>query len=467
MSAIPATTTKRKTGLEWRAAAWALRHPGISLGVPALGYAAASAPEITAAAAGTGLAAAIAWGRAHPESFDRLVLPHLRTARRRWLSFTYTGPAWRRNMREIGLTRQHPTTGELLVPRVLKLRSHSAHVETVWVKLLKGQTHKQWTDALEALAVAFNAERVAIEKVKPQVAALIVQRTEPFTATVPAPELELDAEAVDLTSVYLGIDEYGAPWCESVLGNHLLVVGASRSGKNSITWAALRSLAPLIRDGIVRVWMCDPKRTELAVGKDLAHRYGSGVAESAEVVKDFLADQQTMQQRLQDEGLRKFTPSVETPLNILVADEIGAMLAYGSGGDERADRANMKTIRIGMDLIGSQGLATGHAMWGFVQEPTKDIVGCRELFTLRVCLRTTNAAHADMALGDGMRTRGAIADEIPAVPETAGIGFKVAQHTRTPVRVRAAYTDDADIRELVDFVATESEVDQPHLRLVA
>ncbi|MFC3495454.1 FtsK/SpoIIIE domain-containing protein [Glycomyces rhizosphaerae] len=459
--------TKRKTGLEWKAAAWAVHHPSLSVGLPALGYAATSAPEITAWAAGTGLAASIAWARAHPGSFDRIVMPHLRTARRRWLSLTYTGPAWRRNMREIGLTRQHPDTGELLVPRVTKLRAHSPHVETVWVKLLKGQTHKLWTDALEALAVAFNAERVSIEKVKPQIVALIVQRTEPFTAVIPAPDLVEDAEEIDLTSVYLGLDEYGAEWRESVVDNHMLFAGASRSGKNSCTWALLRSLAPLIRDGIVRVWLCDPKQTELALGKEMAYRYGSGVGESAEVVKEFLADQQRVQALLQEQGLRKFTPSVETPLNLLVADELGAMLAYGSG-DEKNDRANMRTIRTGMDLIGSQGLATGHAMWGFVQEPTKDVVSCRELFTLRVCLRATNAAHADMVLGDGMRTRGAIADEIPAVPESAGIGFKVAQYTRTPVRVRAAYSSDADIRELVDFVTDSSTgTAEPHLRLVA
>lgn len=458
--------SKRKTGLEWKAAAWAARHPVLSLGVPAIGYAAASAPEVTMATAGASVAAAIAWARAHPGSFDHLALPRLRSARRRWLSWTYTGPAWKRNMRETGLTRQHPTNGELLVPRVQKIRVHSRHVETVWVKMLKGQTHKQWEDALDALAVAFNAERVAIEKVKPQVVALIVQRTEPFTSIIELPPMPADAGEVDLTSIVLGVDEYGEPWRESVLGNHFLVVGASRSGKNSITWAALWGLAPLIREGIVRVWMCDPKQTELAIGKDLAYRYGSGVAASAEVVREFLADQQAMQKRLQEEGLRKFTPSVETPLNLLVADEIGAMLAYGSG-DEKNDRANMRTIRSGMDLIGSQGLATGHAMWGFVQEPTKDVVSCRELFTLRVCLRTTSAAHADMALGDEMRRRGAIADEIPNVPETAGIGFKVAQRTRTPIRVRAAYATDADIRKLAAFVAEgKATAETPHLRLV-
>ena len=462
---MPENTSKRKMGLEWKAAAWAARHPGLSVGVPGVGLAAASAPEIAAAVAGAGVAGTVAWARANPSSFDHRVLPHLRTARRRWLSMSYTGLGWRRNMRECGLTRQHPDTGELLVPRVVRLRAHTPHVETVWVKILKGQTHKQWTDALDALAVAFDAERVSIEKIKPQIVALIVQRTEPFTTPIPAPELLDDTEEVDLTSVYLGEDEYGSEWRESVLDNHLLIAGASRSGKNSITWSMLRSLAPAIRDGLVRVWMCDPKQTELAIGRGLAYRYGSGVAECAEVVAELLEDQQRVQTLLQDEGLRKFTPSAETPLNLLVADELGAMLAYGSGGDD--DRKHLRAIRSGMDIIGSQGLATGHAMHGYVQEPTKDVVSCRELFTLKVCLRVTSAAHPEMVLGDGMRTRGAIADEIPAVPETAGIGFKVAQHTRVPVRIRAAYSADADIRELVDFVTGPATESGSHLRLVA
>ena len=36
-----------------------------------------------------------------------------------------------------------------------------------------------------------------------------------------------------------------------------------------------------------------------------------------------------------------------------------------------------------------------------------------------------------------------------------------------PVRVRAAYSSDADIRELVDFVTGDTGTAQPHLRLVA
>jgi len=86
---------------------------------------------------------------------------------------------------------------------------------------------------------------------------------------------------------------------------------------------------------------------------------------------------------------------------------------------------------------------------GALQEPTKDVIPQRDLFSLRVCLRVTSAAHVDMVLGEDMRRRGALADEIPNVPESAGIGFVVKQRSRTPVRVRAAYCDDSDVAELV------------------
>jgi S-DNA-T family DNA segregation ATPase FtsK/SpoIIIE len=459
------TKSKRKTGLEWKAAAWAARHPLITSSVPALGYAGVTAPEITAWAAGSSVAAAVAWGRAHPDSFDRLVLPHLRNLRRRWLSATYTGPGWRRNMREANLVREHPSTGELLVPRILRLRSYSAAVETVWVRILKGQTVKHWMDAAEVLAVAFNAERVTVEKLAPRKIALIVQRREPFTYTIPAPVIPTSVEEVDLSAVHFGYDEFGREWTEDISDKHILVAGATGSGKNSVLWAPLFTLAPMIAEGSVRLWLCDPKQVELNAAAPIAHRYAAGEEACAEVVSEFLEDQQATQAKLQESGLRKFTPSVETPLNILMVDELGAVLAYAS------DRMRMARNKQGMALVGTQGRATGHLMYGAVQEPTKDTVPVRDLFTLRVCLRVTAAIHPEMVLGEGARMRGALADEIPNVPETAGIGFKVAERTRTPVRVRAAYATDEDLKALVKYVTDERAEGEDqagsHLRLVA
>jgi S-DNA-T family DNA segregation ATPase FtsK/SpoIIIE len=140
---------------------------------------------------------------------------------------------------------------------------------------------------------------------------------------------------------------------------------------------------------------------------------------------------------------------------VLVMNELAPLLAFGD---------HARAFRRLLTEVGTQGRATGHSMVGSVQEPTKDTVPIRDLFTVRICLRVTTASHVDMVLGEGMRLRGALADEIPNDPSTAGIGYVVRQRSRAPMRVRAAYVDDAEIDELVQFVTTGTPSD---LRVVA
>jgi S-DNA-T family DNA segregation ATPase FtsK/SpoIIIE len=85
---------------------------------------------------------------------------------------------------------------------------------------------------------------------------------------------------------------------------------------------------------------------------------------------------------------------------------------------------------------------------GFIQEPSKDLLEIRELFTTRICLGVTAASHVDMVLGEGARERGALADEIPLDEEHAGIGFRIDKRSRLPRRLRVGFTTDADIEEL-------------------
>lgn len=450
-------TSKRRQGVEWKVMAWLARHPGF-VAVPSLAVAGvAELGPTTTAGITAGLAGGLlAWYRGHPDSFDTWAAPRLRAVRRRWLSRTYLGPWWRDAMLACGLYTENRRTGELRIPRVIRVRAYTPTIDTVWVRLVPGQHVRQWEQVLPELAETLRAERVGVERVRPQVIALVVQRAESFTEVIDAPEMPWDADAVDLGAVYLGETEYGDDWCEAVLGQHWLVAGATGSGKNSLTWTPLRGLAPWIRDGLCRVWMCDPKQTELAPGRGLAYRYAAEEDECAELIAEFVADQQATQQHLAAQGLRKFTPSPETPLNVLVLDELGALLAYGNASTARETRRHLA-------LVGSQGRATGHHMWGYVQEPSKDVVPVRDLFTLRVCLRVTSAAHVDMVLGDGARLRGALADEIPNTPETAGIGYVIRQRSRTPLRVRAAYTSDAQIAELTAFVQGDGRT----LRVVA
>ncbi|MFD9740634.1 hypothetical protein [Umezawaea sp. NPDC059074] len=158
----------------------------------------------------------------------------------------------------------------------------------------------------------------------------------------------------------------------------------------------------------------------------------------------FRDNMERKQRRLQRAGVRSVPVSREHPLDWLIIDEIGSLMAY------RPDFAH--EITAACSVITSMGRATNDVLDAYVQEPSKDVVPIRDLIPHRVCLRVTSERHPDMVLGDGARERGAIADQIPADESTAGIGFRVDSRSRNPKRVRAAFTTDADITELVEFV---------------
>lgn len=441
---------------------WALRHPKGALLAPAA--TAAGLIEVgpfgVLGAAGATAAGLLAWRGAHPDSYDWLMAPKFRSWQRRWLSLAYLGKWWTDTMIACGFGMEDRRSAALAVPRVLKVRAHSPHVETVYVRYLKGQSPRVFTDRLPELAAALGAERVAIQPVRPMILALIVQRTESFTEVIPAPDMPTDTDMIDYGSVYLGETEYGSDWCEAVKGQHWLISGASGAGKGSITWDVLRGVAPAIRDGIVKPWGVDPKKIELSQGRPLfGDRYADDEEAGLALIQAFAADMSETQTKMADLKIRKAEPSAETPLNILMIDELAAVLAYGTPTMLR------ETNRL-LALIASQGRATGHVIQGAVQEPTKSVVGIRDLFTLGICLRTTVAGHADMVLGEGARERGALTDEIPNEASTAGIGYRLGGRSRTPLRIRAAYTNDADIKELVEFV-TGPATGERHLKSVA
>ncbi|UOZ04626.1 FtsK/SpoIIIE domain-containing protein [Amycolatopsis sp. WQ 127309] len=438
--------SSRKVGTEIKALKWLLRHPGATVGPGALvGTGLELGWSATGGITGGTASALLCWYRAHPDTFDHYAAPRLRAWRRRWSA--YFGPRFTRALRACDMYVTDRKTGEDLFPRITRLRSFSPSVDVVTLALARGQARRSIEESLERLADTLKVQRIAFEHPKPGYVALIIERSEPFTETIPAPEMPDTVDAVDVNDIYVGDTEYGTDWRLKVAGTHVFVAGATGAGKNSIVMSMLRGLAPLIRDGLVRLWVCDPKQLEFRKFADggVAHRYADNEQDCAELVDDYVNDLRCVQQQFAATGTRKITISRETPLNLLIIDEIGALLAYGDGSIAR-------NLRKQLAIVGSQGRATGHGMTALVQEPTKDTVPVRELFPTRICLRVTAQSHVDMVLGDGARLRGALADEIPNVPDTAGIGYVVRQRTRVPQRVRAAYVDDREIDELITFI---------------
>ncbi|MDT7723452.1 MAG: segregation ATPase FtsK/SpoIIIE, family [Actinomycetota bacterium] len=448
------SSTKKKTKIEAKCARWVARHPGMIATPAVLGTSMVELGAVTTGSIAAGvITAGVGWYRAHPDSFTRLASPRLRSFRRRWTR--YLGRPWRSSLDACNLVTDDRRTGETLVPRLLRVSSPTPSIDVLKVKICKGQSLRTFRDAQEELASALGADVIAIEKTKPRLLTITLVHGNPFDDVVPAVEIPADVEDVDLTAVELGDTEYGKPWVEPLLGQHWLISGATGSGKGSLIWNPLRSIGPMIREGLVRVWMIDPKGgMETELGKPLFHRYATSADEDVEdddgdeinpmlalliEFRDAMKDRQAL---LRDRKERKVTVSTETPLEVLMIDELAMLTALS----ERKMIGPMNRV---LAEILTQGRAAGFAVCAYLQEPTKDVVPVRDLFTRRISLRTGSSSYVDMILGDEARLRGALADEIPETEEYAGIGYRTSEKSRNPIRVRAGFTTDDDITELV------------------
>ena len=219
----------------------------------------------------------------------------------------------------------------------------------------------------------------------------------------------------------------------------MLIAGATGSGKGSVIWSLIRALLPAIAAGWVQVWALDPKRMELSFGRALFHRYACHAAAMVELLEAAVAE---MHDRAGQFGgrTRTFTPSTGFPFVVVLVDELAFLTAYQPERDLR------KRAEAAIATLTSQGRSVGVCVVGALQDPRKDVISLRNLFSTRIALRLDESDQVDMVLGDGARDRGALADQISPLPYTgAGVGYVRLEASPDPVRVRAAYVTDADI----------------------
>ena len=222
--------------------------------------------------------------------------------------------------------------------------------------------------------------------------------------------------------------------------------GATGSGKGSVIWSLIRALLPAISSGWVQVWALDPKRMELSFGRALFHRYACQAAAMVELLEAAVAE---MHDRAQQFGgrTRTFTPSTGFPFLVILVDELAFLTAYQPERDLR------KRAEAAIATLTSQGRSVGVCVVGALQDPRKDVISLRNLFSTRIALRLDESDQVDMVLGDGARDRGALADQISPLPYIgAGVGYVRLEASPDPVRIRAAYVTDDDICAMVATV---------------
>jgi hypothetical protein len=393
------------------------------------------------------------------------VIAGLLTAWRRWHRVTFM--TWlvypyRARVRRLMLGRVWQTTmvtarlavsidGKLYVPVLRKVKS-SRWQDVLTVRMVSGQIAADFARAAERIASPFGARMVKVSFAeRTDEVQLHLLRGDPLTETVKS--LPVPATP-DFTALPMGVCEDGQPFTLRLFGNQLLGVGATGAGKGSIAWSFIRALSAGIASGAVRLWVFDPKGgMELAAGASLFDRFlCDEPADMASTLEQAVAELRARAKRLRG-VTRQHEPSVKEPLTVIIIDELAALTAY-------ADKQIKERIKQSLALILTQGRAVGFHVLALVQDPRKEVVPFRDLFTLRIGLRLNEAEQVDLVLGDGAYDRGAWCDRISE--QTPGVGYVVLEGNPAPTRVRISYLDDADIALMASDYAPTQPVPVQH-----
>ncbi len=198
--------------------------------------------------------------------------------------------------------------GQAMLP-VLDRVHRAGAVDLVRVGLVTGQAPADFADRSENLAHAFGARLWRVRDLAPGV--LVLELVRAHTLADPIPALPISGD-MDLAGLPVGRCEDGSLWRLRLVSTHVLIAGATGSGKGSVIWSLIRALLPAIGGGWVQAWALDPKRMELSFGRALFHRYACQAAAMVELLEAAVAE---MHDRAEQFGgrTRTFTPSTEFP----------------------------------------------------------------------------------------------------------------------------------------------------------
>ncbi|ASQ84642.1 cell division protein FtsK [Mycobacterium intracellulare subsp. chimaera] len=414
---------------------WAILFPALSIPAAAVIWIAvnhgAGAGLLTAALE---VAAYTVWAVVEPSSFTAWVTDPVR---HRFLSWWRYGRNWASVCTLHGLTAR---LGERTLVPALQSVQIGKHADVLTLQVVAGQSINDWQKRGPALAAAWRAERLTIRATTPGGLRIIIGRGDVLARPITLP-MPSSATPVDLAAVRVGVTESRTWWLLPVLGQHLLVAGATGAGKGSVLWSLIAGLAPQVKSGRVRLWVIDPKGgMELGAGAPMFSRFCHHTGEpTVELLRELVELMQARTNRLRGHT-RLHTPTVTEPLIVLIVDEIAALTAYVTDRKLRTETEQL------LGLLLSQGRAVGISVAAAVQDPAKDTLPVRQLFTVRIGLRMTEATQTAMVLGQGARDAGAECDLI--ADASPGVGYVMIDGTADPMRVRAFHVTDRDITTL-------------------
>lgn len=364
-----------------------------------------------------------------------------------WLRFRLT---WKGVAREAGLSKrrtkrvQKMGVGEESIekwrdPR-LKRVTTSAHSVTLKVRTRRGQALADLEAFAPKLAATYSADAYRVFPARRRAGSTVmfelVMRDlikTPAVAALPDPRMQTE-------TVRLGRRQSGNPFDLQIEQRHTVAVGASGSGKGSILWGIVGSLAPAIAVDAVRAYGIDLKGgMELTMGAPLFTKIAVKGEQAIDMLRDFVAIADARTEELRGHS-RNHKPGPGDPLYLLVIDELASLTAY-------ADRDVKQEAERLLKRLLSIGRAVGVVVVAFVQDPRKEVIDMRGLFTQTIALRLRSVMETNMVLGDGMAP---FAPAHRILKGAQGTAWIIDEDGSTD-RIRADYWSDDLIRRVASL----------------
>ena len=419
-----------------RLARLAFRHPAVTAALALLAFLWLNLGWVgVTAMTGWAMLVLLIWWHYWPVVFARWVSG---PARGNWRAWVYRRK-WAAVMTIADLAPFY--RGRIILPVLGKVTA-TRYVDRVQVRLVSGQSAADFAKRADNLAHGYRALLCRVRTAKSGAVVLEFVRRDALAAIIPAQPIP---DRPDLKALPVGRREDGLPWLVRLHGTHVLLAGATGAGKASLLWGLIRAMLPLMREGLVRVLAADPKLMELAYGRIIFDTYGQYAADPAaiaDMLDQAVADMQARAAQFAGHQ-RDHTPTRQHPFTVVLVDEVAFLTAY------QPDKNLRTRIMAALATLTTQGRAAGYSVVAALQDPRKDVLTIRNLFPDRIAMRLDEPEQVDMVLGDGARDRGAACELISTDPATgAGVAFVRLESDPDPVRVRAGWVTDTDIRDM-------------------
>ena len=363
--------------------------------------------------------------------------------------------------------RHHALIGDdiiedLYVPEVTAIHRAPRGLE-VTIRSLPSMSPTETTKAAERLGSALGASVTA--EPSPDDAAGVV-----LTVVVgPDPLAEVreypvaDAATAPVGSALVGITVTGEQWMIPIIGGHTLVVGMTGAGKGSVLGGIAVGMTPQIQARRIKMYGIDLKGgVEQEAYKQIFEKRARTYAEAVDLLAEINALLDDRLELMRRDGVKDAKLCPAYPGIVVMIDE-AAMLTYAADSTKEE-----KSVDRNLRAILTRGRAASISVVAALQDPRKDALRARDLFTSRIIMASSGVADSLMVVNREQWEMGTRPEELYGMPGSAYATMMVARDgklttPKNPQRVRAFLVDDATLNGLPPAPGERNDEENPAL----